>query len=324
LQCWLRYIVERHCVMHRRNSGTLVDLVFGMIRVKAARNKDATGKVALMPLENVDRIRLALLQAMIPYLWERFQDFCRNAVPSTANIRSDCTPRSLLQLIRNNLLKRRLWIQRLLPILVSIGYGANACCQFRYLLGLSQYTDLRNTLLRHIVRRATQQDLPATNAANPAVASKSLDLERWKTILPTMGWILLASSLSLSWGTQMIHWYRERYQELQQEQLRREQCHSEEPRTTQFPAHILPVPLLPPDTAILQAVPQGCCLLCNEPLFSEEGKSSRYPTALNGYIYCYACIASHVRQHGMCPVTDQKVFDEAKQLIRLYTETAKT
>jgi Pex2 / Pex12 amino terminal region len=328
LQCWMRYIVERHCLLHSRNCGTLVDFVFGMIRVKAACSEPG-GRIQLVPLEKVDQIRLALLQAMIPYLWERFQEFYRNErnEMSSMDIRPPGSHYGVLQLIRSTLLRRRPWIHRLFPVLVSIGYIANAYCQLRYLLGFSHCTDLQNTVLRHIVRRTTQQDLssPATNATSP-LASTPLIWDRWKIVLPTVGWIMLASSLSLSWGTQMIHWYREKYQELQQAQLRREQCQmgAEEPRRTQFSAHILPVPLLPPETAVVDSLPKGCCLLCNGPLFSMKGKSSRYPTALNGYIYCYTCIVPYVRQHGVCPVTDQVVYDESKQLIRLYAEMAKT
>jgi Pex2 / Pex12 amino terminal region len=394
IRCLLRYVLERQCLLRNgsRSSSTLTEWLYGMIRVKAIRtpqplaqrisssttdddvndgnnNNDSTVAgttkeqkmfTKLVPLQKGDQIRLAILQAILPYLEERFPPplYNNSIVTQQPNNHDNSTllrprneerNRGWWSLRWGRILDHHRTIPSIISMIQAIWYGTDTCCQWRYLLGLSHYTNVRNWMLCHVVQRISSPQDPRTTATrtaeNVAAVKNSTDPERsvdGSTTIQTsymskLLYIVAASVLSLSWVTHVVHWYQERcraiiMQQEQERQMNMEQLDSNESNSwqqqQQLPRNVLPVPLLPKETTtfnILQeqqpTITKGCCLLCGQilVLVAQDGPS-RVPTALNGYIYCYTCIARYIRQHGTCPMTQNPILNESKQLIRLFFE----
>jgi Pex2 / Pex12 amino terminal region len=157
----LRYWAERYCLHAPRGNSTLAEALYGMRREKVVvaaaapattKGNDSDGTVQTAtthtqqwrPLQRHDRTRLALYIALSPYLKEKVQmlySLWRQQ-----------------QQQRSNILKTVL--VQCYPIASDALQLADVFRQWRYLLRLSPCGDLRDTVLRQVVRRGTlQQDV---------------------------------------------------------------------------------------------------------------------------------------------------------------------
>lgn len=304
MRCLFRYALERRFLKSLQCS-TMAESVYGTIRVKAMLQPD--GQQKLVPLETTDQTRLALLIALGPYCQERFQQVCTrwNA------------HQQYLQHLPDRSQRLQRYFLRVYPIVLAALQGANLFYQWRYLLGESHWTNLRNMMLRQVVRRVTQQDVSAASATEHDITMKSQSSSdaAGGPVLSSLALARLQSSMlylvqatiAVSWLTQLRTWYQQRYRQQQQQQL----WQSQQQRGTSSQCRatldtIIPPPRLP-ESVNLQLL-KGCPLC---------GRLVRiHPTACAGYVFCLSCILPFVREHGRCPVTGSVVTES--QLVRLY------
>jgi Pex2 / Pex12 amino terminal region len=296
-----------------------------MVRVKSIKapqqpTDSSSAALKLAPLQTSDQTRLALLIAFGPYCKERLQQLYTRWNTQQQQYTPQPPPQPTLLQERC-----RSYFVRLYPLVQAALQGADLYCTYQYLLGVSPYSDLRNILLRQVVRRVTQQDAAAatttsqpqsssstTSAAaaaapapEPSASSSSSTTDRLQSSML----YLVATAVTVSWFTQLRAWYQERYQQQQQQLLLQSQQSGATSRTTPRDNTIIIPP--PPRLSIGDskvAMPKGCPLC---------GRLDRiHPTACAGYVFCLSCIVPFVREHCQCPVTGSNVTES--KLVRLY------
>lgn len=75
----------------------------------------------------------------------------------------------------------------------------------------------------------------------------------------------------------------------------------------QVPKAKKPIPP-PPIIRATKTLTPGQCFLCQKGVVNEA--------LCNHYVYCYACIYSHIKEHGTCPITLQQLDETA--ILKIY------
>ena len=312
--CFLRYYLERRSLQLQKC--TLAESFYGTVRVKAQQQQSQSNDfvqqkaMKLVPLETLDQARLALFLALGPFLREKLQTLYTRWKEQNTAIRRTAAANSSRSTIQHPSDTVRRKMRNLLVKLVPLGLASvqvsNVYCQWRYLMGLSHFSDLRNLLLQQVMRRKTQQDT-GNSGARTSTAPKTVDTNANNTAWQTTLLCVAGSAMALSWLTQLRSWYMERYHE----RVQPEQGSSLWIGGTAAPVIPPPPPLQLGDSSGNHS---GGCPLC--------GKTSRIlPTACasSGYVYCLPCIRPFVQEHGTCPVSGKPV--AMVQLVRLFEPT---
>jgi Pex2 / Pex12 amino terminal region len=297
IQYILRYILERQAVV--RYSCTLCEAIYGsFVRKKTKMMMNIVGtsttpstrpappalplqvperRIQLRALTRNDQIRLVLVQTMIGYLHEKIQQKHQQQQPQQQEQRQPTQWHNI----------------KLIPsVLVAIYKAFNVYYQYQYLIGTSYYSNVCNRLLKQILVRRQQlqpqqqqQSLPTVPSSSPSVATNTeAKMNVTSRVLP----IMVSATLLLCYGTQIIHWYSQRYRQIQQEQLllqQQQQQQEEEEverdgRTAAYNTDgtnryqerianissnmgVIPVPLLP-KMSIMTSLSHGRCPICNQ------------------------------------------------------------
>lgn len=169
------------------------------------------------------------------------------------------------------------------PMVLAAIQSLTLLCKWRYLMGRSWHYDLRSWCLGQVVRRVTQADQPqsnttATDEKTDATAADAAGLTQTLASLATV-------AIAWSWANQIrSYWLQSR------------------PTAASIPP---PPPVLP----LAVSLPKDRCPLCKRPRVQPTASSS-------GAVFCWACLSSHVRQFGTCPLTGE--ICRPDDMIRLY------
>lgn len=234
--------------------------------------------------------------------------------------------------------------------------ASNVYCQWRYLLGASHFTDLRNVLLGQVVRRVTQQDAAAASAGSAATTTRQHDDAPTRTMkslsrtqpmsaavkatidkqqpaagttttdgrLPSLVQssvpYLVAASIAFSWATQVRAWYQERHRQQQQHQQQLLFQQQQSATRPSAPGRHLderqPGIIPPPRLPYDDTTTNGIFIPNGCALCGRRECSNPTACATSGHVFCLSCILPFVRQHGTCPGTGASV--KESQLVRLY------
>lgn len=241
----VRFVIERvRLGLSSPYSSSVSEALFGTVRLRGTSPNETD---SLSPLTRTDQFNLALVLAMEP--------LCRDFYQSPT-IRPQPQPQPQVLVLRNRsmwtLFRVLVWPKVLLAVRAGLLSG-NIWCQWRYLLGKSQFSDLRNQLLQQtVVRRHRFPSLsmaatePTISIASPnggkrtpetisngtettnSAATSTNDTTHGAgaafsvSLSQHSSWILtaaLTATVAWSWLTQARFWYMERYrQQLQQRQ----------------------------------------------------------------------------------------------------------
>ena len=308
IRCLLRYQLERRLL--RSHNCTLAESLYGVMRVRGVpsqQDEKDRQQFELIPLRTIDQTRLALVLALGPYLKEKLKGLYTRWKEER---RREDSVQSDSEILRRKL--RRLFV-KFYPIVLASVQASDVYCQWRYLMGFSHFTDLRNLLLGQVVRRKTQQDSAVGAGGGGGGANRiegAADNPRAKTRLQSTILYVIGTAVTVSWLARLRSWYLERHRERLQQLLQQDDSiGTDEVARLRTLAGIPP----PPPVKDAKAIHVGCPLC---------GRRSRIlPTACapSGVVFCLACIRPFVREHGSCPVTGKAVSES--QLVRLFEPT---
>jgi hypothetical protein len=171
----LTLAVERYSL--RASSATAAEAVYGLTRSRVVRstgNGDSGGGIQLAPLTGGDKVRCALVAALLPYL--------RDKMASLHRAQQQQRQQQHQQLIAgtNGRMERlRLQWGRMLgtvyPYLRTTAEGTALLYQFLYLAGMTGYYSPSMHALGVLARRTTQADLQARTRtpANSSIGSST-------------------------------------------------------------------------------------------------------------------------------------------------------
>jgi hypothetical protein len=305
----IRYVLERSCL--RLSSpcvSSLAESLYGLGRVTRKG-----GDKVMVPLADRDQKRLALLLALGPSFNQLIKTARDSRWPRTMQYRT-------LSEYLGIIVPTMAWAATVAQL------GGTVYCHWRYLLGDFAFTDMRSLLLNQILIRRhrfaspaaespiseTQTTPPDSTSASTGQQSADLSANPYNRVTQQSSKILLSAvgvAVALSWMTQVLGWYQDRYRE-----RRRQQAEPQgEERLPGSVESAIPPPLLfnTSDTRAALQLPKGSCPLCSR-------RRLRDPTACasSGFVFCHQCILAHVRRHATCPVTGSAVSES--QLVRIY------
>ncbi|KAL7528809.1 hypothetical protein ACHAWF_002715 [Thalassiosira exigua] len=310
---------------------------------QGALNSQFANKVA--DLSKFEKTCSALLAAMLPYWKERcdwYYNECKEeshgSVDHTSNARHNNirTNQSTLDNAKDNFL-------RIYPYAHLVHEGSIFLYQFAYLMGYTPYWSFSTHSLGVMLRRMTVTDVqqqqkkkqqstilrpaqPPTRQEGTNAPSTQISQPRAKLTIPQLvrGAILFSFSYTLLSG-----WYSHFQQELRLRRRRWIAGEDSEPIQTHRGAsndeessrntlrHPIPPPPLPPIVMneSESAIGKWSCPICKE-----EPRIN--PTAsTSGYVFCYKCLVTHLRQIGdHCPVTGMSCREN--EVVRIYEPTA--
>lgn len=355
--CLIRYGLERR-FLQSSSSSTLAESLYGMLRVKAINMNSASPDIGssskpvlvrkLVPLQRSDQTRLALMIAFGPYYQERLQD-----LHARWRSRNQTQQQQHQQHCQRHFHSVMIHVATCSRLLLQ---ASNVYCQWRYLLGASHFTDLRNVLLGQVVRRVTQQDAVAAGSATttttrqhndaptgtmksssrtqstsvaaketndtqqPAAGTTTTD-GRLPSLVQSSVPYLVAASIAFSWATQVRAWYQERHRQQQQhqQQLLFQQQQQSVTRPSAPGRHLderQPGIIPPPLLPYNDTTTKGIFIPNGCALCGRRECSNPTACATSGHVFCLSCILPFVRQHGTCPGTGASV--KESQLVRLF------
>ena len=282
----ITYAVNRQCL--RSNAcAPLAESMYGGRRAKLGPAGD-NGQCSVLPLNDTDKIRLALVLAFGPYIHERLDQLYQRWKQQSSSEANDTSVSARLKAL----------FVAAYPFLHMTREGTVIIYQWLFLLGKTLYFDPASHLLGQIVRRTTLADAPQQSNESDAPTKDSTSTP---VALDPIRKVIL---ISLS-STFVLGWLR---------QFRNLLCESKQQRQSSEipPPAPLPVKL---DAKIRMRPPLSnpkLCPLCRQPHINPAASTS-------GFVFCHRCIVMFVREHGTCPVTGTECPES--RIVRIYEPT---
>jgi len=357
ISCLILYTMERHC-LRSQACATISESLYGgrLAKVDLSNNNATNHERKLLPLNDRDKTRLALLVALGPYVRVRLLKLYKNVKQdtelaqqeqqSTAEESATTEGFSRLSLLQK-LQKLYAFVYPMLHVSLS---SLDMMYQWRYLLGHSVFFHPYSHFLGLVVRRVTQEDAPesqtkgstSTTSSNDAAAvANSIASTTLPSVPPSLesslqpsdtlrnaAVFVLSSAVVLSWVFQFRSEYRRQRQELIQRQLQQQERQQQQQEETTNPSEannlntnanrmvMIQNSVPPPPTSGIKNSNALPPHLC--PLCRRE---RMHPTAsTSGFVFCYKCLLQSVKETGKCPVTGRDCREA--QLLRLYEPNA--
>lgn len=314
-------------------------------------NQQAGGQSAVTDLTSADKTLSALFAALLPYCKERFDRCYAQWNEQTTNSSLNHTPRSTRVSRNRDVIDdhRSKFVVQLYPYFHMVHEGSIFAYQFAYLLGFTPYWSFSMHSLGVMLRRMTvadvqeqekqkqmqqrqqmerqQQGRTRSHIQSDDATTSTRSQPRQQTGLTAPGLLKGAVLFSVSY-TLLSGWYSHFQRELRLRRRRwiagnddgtaadiREGDLNEEglQRRSKLP---IPPPPLPPkvDDENDGTDDKWSCPICKEPRINPTASTS-------GYVYCYKCLVSHLRNEGeYCPVTGMTCYEN--KVVRLFEPTA--
>jgi peroxin-12 len=289
LRLLVTYFVNRKCL--RSNAGASVaESLYGGRRAKLGPVGE-NGQHTVLPLDDTDKTRLALILALGPYIQERLEGLYLRLKQQQSSAQMCDDTSSVWARLRAAFVAAY-------PYLHMTKEGTVLMYQWMFLLGKTLHFDPASHLLGQVVRRTTQADTPkqqqdsGKKTESSSFPSAALDPMR-KAVL-----IGLSSTFVLGWLRQ--------FRNLLHTQTRQES--NEIPPPAPLPVNLNAKTRLRP----LSSNDPKHCPICRQPRINPAAATS-------GYVFCHRCIVMFVREYGKCPVTGTKCPES--RILRIYEPT---
>lgn len=287
IRLFITYAVNRRCL--RSNAcAPFAESVYGGRRAKLGPPGD-NEQYSVLPLNETDKTRLALILTFGPYIHERLdQLYQRWKQQSSSSEANDTSVSARL---------KALFVSAY-PFLHMTKMGTIVIYQWLFLLGKTLYFDPASHLLGQVVRRTTLADAPQQSNDSDTLTNDSASEPAALNPIRKAILISLSSTFVLGWLRQFRNLLSESKQQQQSSEIP--------------PPAPLPVKL---DAKIRMRPPLSnpkLCPLCRQPRINPAASTS-------GYVFCHRCIVMFVREHGKCPVTGTKCPES--RIVRIYEPT---
>jgi hypothetical protein len=294
-------------------------------KIEIKSNNESSGVTSnmqykLVPLMNVDKIKLALLVSLGPYVRLKLQQLYQQLRNHHDIMNND---RNGYNTIRhdNNITWRQKLMNHLIRcyiFLFPVGRSSfdlyEIWCSWKFLMGLSLTFDIPSQVLGHLVRRVTQDDKNKTSLMKLGqsyhttitknkikkqnISNESLATKTWqKPILFTACTIVV-----FNWITKL----RQEWLEYSEQQQNRQHGRNSIAKPNNS---IKPIPPPPQPRRRIHPTAPNVCPLCFQSII--------HPTAsTSGYVFCLKCIRHFILEHENCPITGIPCPESS--LVRLY------
>ncbi|KAL7537997.1 hypothetical protein ACHAXR_008203 [Thalassiosira sp. AJA248-18] len=333
--------------LHAKTSQTMERL-----QLMAQKATDDQNLHRVAELTRFDKTCSALLAALLPY-WKERCDQCYSEWKEQSNSSNSSsvyhTPNNISTYNRSTVESSKEKFLMVYPYAHLVHEGSIFLYQFAYLMGCTPYWSFSLHALGVMLRRMTVADvkqqqkqqhqlqshqkggaLPSPNSTHtpplrprPNTTSSNSPLQTKLTIPQLLrGAVLLSVSYTLLSG-----WYSHFQRQLRLRRRRwiagdedesTSQSQEGETNDGQRRRSQLPIPSPPMPPNLLdehdQSIDKWSCPICKEPRINPTASTS-------GFVFCYKCLVSHLRQNGnFCPVTAMPCWEN--KVVRLYEPTA--
>lgn len=306
LQLILTYFIEKTSLNAALNNGAFYESLFGLKRSRIHEGK------YVQTMKKSDKIKAALLLAMIPYINQR--------IAAVYEIqRERYRPNGGRQQNGRIMDKIKDLFVCSFPFIHMATEGINIGYNFAYLIGKSIYFNPYLHVLGQVVRRGTVSDMEekSITTAEKPTNLKSLPSMNFTAFKKSAGAALLVA-LCVGWMGQLRQELRRRRRMLLEREnndisngTSRNSTNGINRNDGEFKAF---PPPLPPVLKNSDNIDPSLCPLCKQTRVNPVASTS-------GIVYCFKCIAIYIRENGeKCPVTGMHC--KESQLIRIYESSS--